>query len=144
MQSYPQISSGASRPVDLGMSSFGATTGFSGEIFGASDLLRSVSGPSEADKPMIIELAVAAMEELLRMAQTGEPLWLPNSDGMGHVLNEDEYVRMFPRGIGPKPLGLKSESSRESAVVIMNHINLVEILMDTVCDVIFLKSKPNR
>ncbi|XP_042040719.1 homeobox-leucine zipper protein MERISTEM L1-like [Salvia splendens] len=131
MQSYPQISSGASRSVDLGVSSFGATRDFSGEIFGASDLLRSVSGPSEADKPMIIELAVAAMEELLRMAQTGEPLWLPNSDGMGHVLNEDEYVRMFPRGIGPKPLGLKSEASRESAVVIMNHINLVEILMDT-------------
>ncbi|KAL1567731.1 Homeobox-leucine zipper protein MERISTEM L1 [Salvia divinorum] len=131
MQSYPQFSSGASRSVDLGVGSFGATAGFSGEIFGASELLRSVSGPSDADKPMIIELAVAAMEELLRMAQTGEPLWLPNSDGMGHVLNEDEYVRMFPRGIGPKPLGLKSEASRESAVVIMNHINLVEILMDT-------------
>ncbi|XP_057796901.1 homeobox-leucine zipper protein MERISTEM L1-like [Salvia miltiorrhiza] len=131
MLSYPQLSSGASRSLDLGVGSFGANTGLSGEIFGASDLLRSVSGPSDADKPIIIELAVAAMEELIRMAQTGEPLWVQNTDGLGEVLSEDEYVRTFPRGIGPKPLGLKSEASRESAVVIMNHINLVEILMDT-------------
>lgn len=132
MLSYPQLSSGASRSLDLGVGSFTANMGLSGEIFGASDLLRTVSRPSDADKPMIIELAVAAMEELIRMAQTGEPLWVPNSDGLGEVLSEDEYVRTFPRGIGPKPLGLKSEASRESGVVIMNHMNLVEILMDTV------------
>lgn len=131
MLSYPQLPPGTSRSLDLGVGSFGASTGLSGEIFGAADLLRSVSGPSDSDKPMIIELAVAAMEELIRMAQTGEPLWTPSTDGSGEVLSEDEYVRTFPRGIGPKPLGLKSEASRESAVVIMNHINLVEILMDT-------------
>lgn len=101
-------------------------------MFGVSDLLRSVSGPTEADKPVIIELAVAAMEELIRMAQAGDPLWIPNGDISSEVLCEAEYVRTFPRGIGPKPLGLKSEASRESAVVIMNHINLVEILMDVV------------
>ena len=81
---------------------------------------------------MIIELAVAAMEELTRMAQMGEPLWMTTLDGSTHMLNEDEYLRTFPRGIGPKPSGFKCEASRESAVVIMNHINLVEILMDVV------------
>ncbi|XP_019186546.1 PREDICTED: homeobox-leucine zipper protein MERISTEM L1-like [Ipomoea nil] len=101
-----------------------------GELYSAGDLLRSVSGPMEADKQMIIELAVAAMEELIRMAQTGEPLWVPSPDNSSKVLCEEEYVRTFPRGIGPKPLGLKSEASRESAVVMMNHVNLVEILMD--------------
>ncbi|CAI0407129.1 unnamed protein product [Linum tenue] len=111
--------------------------GFVGEMYGAaaaaaSDLLRSVAGPTEADKPMIVELAVAAMEELVRMAQAGEPLWVPDHQGnsAGEMLNEEEYLRSFPRGIGPKPLGLRSEASRESAVVIMNHVNLVEILMD--------------
>lgn len=102
-----------------------------GEMYGAADLLRSISGPTEAEKPMIVELAVTAMEELIRMAQAGEPLWIP-SENSTEVLNEEEYVRSFPRGIGPRPLGLKSEASRESAVVIMNHINLVEILMDVV------------
>lgn len=81
---------------------------------------------------MIVELAVAAMEELVKMAQMDEPLWIPGLDGTSRMLSEDEYVRIFPRGIGPKPTGFKCEASRETAVVIMNHINLVEILMDVV------------
>ncbi|XP_059450003.1 homeobox-leucine zipper protein HDG2 isoform X1 [Corylus avellana] len=117
------------RPLELGVGNFNGQPGIGGEIYGAGDLLRTISGPTEADKPMIIELAVAAMEELIRMAQMGEPLWITNHDGSS-ILNEDEYIRTFPRGIGPRPTGFKCEASRETAVVIMNHINLVEILMD--------------
>jgi homeobox-leucine zipper protein len=121
-----------SRSLGLGVGNFGAQTGFVGEMYaGGNDLFRSFSGPTEADKPMIVELAVAAMEELIRMAQAGDPLWVSH-DNSTDILNEEEYLRTFPRGIGPKPLGLKSEASRESVVVIMNHINLVEILMDVV------------
>lgn len=86
---------------------------------------------------MIVELAVAALEELVRIAQAGEPLWVPG-DHYNEVLNENEYLRTFPRGIGPKPLGLRLEASRDSAVVIMNHISLVEMLMDIVCAVFLL------
>ncbi|KAJ6770316.1 HOMEOBOX-LEUCINE ZIPPER PROTEIN MERISTEM L1 [Salix purpurea] len=53
-----------------------------------------------------------------------------NLDGIESVLNEDEYTRIFSHGVGPKPVGFKREASRESAVVITNHINLVEYLMD--------------
>ncbi|XP_011011489.1 PREDICTED: homeobox-leucine zipper protein HDG2-like isoform X2 [Populus euphratica] len=118
------------RPVDLGVGNFGGQPGLGGDIYEAGDLLRSISAPTEADKPMIIELAVAAMEELIRMAQMDEPLWMNSLDGIDAVLNEDEYIRIFPHGIGPKPTGFKCEASRETAVVIMNHINLVEYLMD--------------
>ncbi|GAB2301102.1 Homeobox-leucine zipper protein MERISTEM L1 [Dionaea muscipula] len=120
----------SSRSLDLGVEQFGIA---GGDIFGgtASDLLRSVAAPTEADKPMIIELAVAAMEELIRMTQAGEPLWLPSVEyNSTEILNEEEYFNTFPRGIGPTPLGFKSEASRDSAIVIMNHMNLVEILMD--------------
>ncbi|KAE8075731.1 hypothetical protein FH972_014423 [Carpinus fangiana] len=128
---YPLLSPPVpSRPLELGVGTFSGQPGIGGEnIYGAGDLLRTISGPTEADKPMIIELAVAAMEELIRMAQMGEPLWMTNHDGAS-ILNEDEYIRTFPRGIGPRPTGFKCEASRETAVVIMNHINLVEILMD--------------
>ncbi|KAL5773389.1 hypothetical protein ACOSQ2_013313 [Xanthoceras sorbifolium] len=119
-----------SRSLDFRFGNLGTQSGYVGEMYGSGDLLRSVAGPAEADKPMIVELAVAAMEELMRMAQAGEPLWTSPSENSTETLNEDEYLKTFPRGIGPKPLGLKSEASRESAVVIMNHINLVEILMD--------------
>ncbi|KDP25842.1 hypothetical protein JCGZ_22872 [Jatropha curcas] len=122
---YPLLSAPMPpRPLELGVGNFG------GEMYGAGDLLRSIGAPSEADKSMIIELAVAAMEELIRMAQMGEPLWMSSLDGTNCVINEDEYIRIFPRGIGPKPTGFKCEASRETAVVIMNHINLVEYLMD--------------
>lgn len=128
---YPHLPSHvSSRSLDLGVGNYGAHSGLVGDMYGAGDLLRSVSGPTEADKPIIIELAVAAMEELVRMAQAGDPLWIPSADNSTEMLSEDEYLRSFPRGIGPKPLGLRSEASRETAVVIMNHISLVEILMD--------------
>ncbi|KAG5118893.1 hypothetical protein JHK82_033313 [Glycine max] len=120
------------RPLELGVggAGFGGQPGIGVDMYGAGDLLRSISGPTEADKPIIIELAVAAMEELIGMAQMGEPLWLTTLDGTSTMLNEDEYIRSFPRGIGPKPSGFKCQASRETAVVIMNHVNLVEILMD--------------
>ncbi|KAA8526494.1 hypothetical protein F0562_008303 [Nyssa sinensis] len=128
---YPLLSPPVTpRSLELGVGNFGGQPGIGGEMYGPGDLLRSIGGPTEADKPIIIELAVAAMEELMRMAQMGEPLWMPISDGNSNVLSEDEYIRIFPRGIGPKPTGFKCEASRETAVVIMNHINLVEILMD--------------
>ncbi|KAE8728819.1 Homeobox-leucine zipper protein MERISTEM L1 [Hibiscus syriacus] len=122
LSSFPHLSSHLqSRSVDLGASNFGTQSGFVGEMDRSTgDLLRSVTVPTEADKPMIVELAVAAMEELIQLAQSGEPLWVPG-DNSKDVLNQDEYIRTFPRGTGPKPLGLRYEASRESAVVIMNH-----------------------
>ncbi|KAM7270615.1 hypothetical protein ACFE04_029829 [Oxalis oulophora] len=133
MVNFPLLSPSVTpRPLELGVGNFGGAPGIGGEMYGgAGDLLRSLTGPNEADKPMIIELAVAAMEELVRMAQMGDPLWINNLDGStSATLNEEEYIRTFPRGIGPTPAGFKCEASRETAVVIMNHINLVEILMD--------------
>lgn len=131
ISSYPLLSSPMGpRPFELSATNFSgqlAITG--GEMYGSGDLVRSIGGPpagDHVDKPIIVEIAVAAMEELLRMAQMGEPLWMTSPDSLTTMLNEDEYYRMY----GAKAGGLKCEASRESAVVIMNHINLVEILMD--------------
>ncbi|XP_038997163.1 homeobox-leucine zipper protein HDG2-like isoform X1 [Hibiscus syriacus] len=124
--SYPLLSSPMTPPRLLEFSSQAG----SGEMYSGGELLRSINAPAEADKPMIIELTVAAMEELVRMAQMGEPLWMASLDGSTSVLNEEEYNRTFPRGMGPKPTSFKCEASKETCVVIMNHISLVEILMD--------------
>ncbi|KAK9064200.1 hypothetical protein SSX86_015580 [Deinandra increscens subsp. villosa] len=128
---YPDVSSlGPSRSLES-MPNFNLQQGMAGEMFGANDLLRSTSSHTQIDKPVVIELAIASMEELIKMAQIGEPLWIPTSDDSSHeILSEDEYFRSFPRDIGQKQMGLKSEASRESIVVIMNHMSLVEILMD--------------
>ncbi|CAL1406975.1 unnamed protein product [Linum trigynum] len=141
VMNYPLMSSPmVPRQLELGVGNFGGSpaaggpvdmyTGGGGGEAAPGELLRSIGAPptSEADKPVIVELAVAAMEEMVRMAQIGEPLWIV--DGSNLVLNDDEYHRTFPRGIGPKPSGLKCEASRETAVVIMSHVSLVEYLMD--------------
>nr|GEU80334.1 homeobox-leucine zipper protein meristem L1-like [Tanacetum cinerariifolium] len=129
---FPDVSShGPSHSLDLPVASFISQQGMVGEMYGASDLLRSMSGTTKAEKHIIIELAVTAIEELIRMAQIGEPLWVPSlDDPYIETLNEDEYIQSFPRGIGPRPTGLKSEALRNSNLVIMNHMTLVEILMD--------------
>ncbi|KAI3709448.1 hypothetical protein L2E82_39210 [Cichorium intybus] len=71
MLSYPNMSRhGPTRSqLELGVASFSPHNGMVGDMFGANDLLRSVSGPTEADTPIIVDLAVAAMEELIRMSQ---------------------------------------------------------------------------
>ncbi|RCV35526.1 hypothetical protein SETIT_7G246700v2 [Setaria italica] len=136
MVSFPVLSSplaaarASTLDIGVGAGAYGATDIFGGVTAGAGELLRGAV-QSDADKPMIVELAVTAMEELVRMAQLDEPLWnAPGLDGSSETLNEEEYSRMFPRGLGPKQYGLKSEASRDSSVVIMTHANLVEILMD--------------
>ncbi|KAL1805973.1 hypothetical protein ACET3Z_029041 [Daucus carota] len=93
-------------------------------------LLKSVVGPIEPDNPFIVEQASAAIEELLRMAQAGEPLWIPNTDNGIERLSKNEYLSSFPKGIELEPMEMKSEASRQSAVIFINHTKLVEILMD--------------
>ncbi|KAF9660797.1 hypothetical protein SADUNF_Sadunf19G0001000 [Salix dunnii] len=112
-RNYPVISPPMPpRPVDLSVENFKGKPGIRVKIFEAGDLLRSIGVPTEAEKPIIIELAINSL------------------DGIESVLNEDEYTRIFPHSVGPKPVGFKCEASGESAVVITNHINLVEYLMD--------------
>jgi homeobox-leucine zipper protein len=148
MVSFPVLSSplaaaaaAARSPLDLagayGVQSAAAGLG-ADHLFGAGagDLLRSVSaGQLDADKPMIVELAVAAMDELLRMARPDALLWGGGaSAGAQQQLDEEEYVRTFPAGLGPRQYGLRPEASRDSAVVIMTCDSLIEILMDAVSD----------
>jgi homeobox-leucine zipper protein len=91
--------------------------------------MRGAAAVDAEKQGVVVELAVAAMEELVRMARMDAPLW--TAEG---TLDEDEYARMFgPRsGLGPKQYGLVSEASRDAAVVIMTPASLVEILMDVV------------
>lgn len=123
-QNYNQMPS-SSRAFDLGVGNYGGD---------GNDLLRSSLPPilADADKPIIVEVAVAAMEELVRLARAGHPLWVLSNNHNAEILNEEEYLRVFPRGTGSKPFGVRSESSRDSAIIMMNPANLVDMLMNVV------------
>ncbi|KAK8587961.1 hypothetical protein V6N13_086920 [Hibiscus sabdariffa] len=83
------------------------------------------------ERSMFLELALAAMDELVKMARTDEPLWVRSLDGGREILNQDEYLRTFTPCIGMKSNGFVTEASRESGVVIINSLALVETLMDS-------------
>lgn len=84
------------------------------------------------ERSMLLELALAAMDELVKMAQSEEPLWVRNVEGGKEVLNHEEYLRTFIPCIGLRPNGFVSEASRENGMVIINSLALVETLMDAV------------
>ncbi|BBN16838.1 homeobox-leucine zipper protein [Marchantia polymorpha subsp. ruderalis] len=134
MNSLPPMST-SSLELQVG-GSFGMHQGTGTDLVpqgpSVADVATRPGGLSDAEKPMVFELAVAAMDELVRLAQSDEPLWIPGHDGAKETLNYDEYVRQFPRGIGPKPFGLKTEATRETGLVMMNGVTLVETLMDHV------------
>ena len=103
-------------------------------------------GLSDMDKSLMSDIAANAMEELLRLLQTNEPLWVKsaapdnncNNNGGGggrDVLNLDAYERVFPRAnTHMKNHNLRIEASRDSGVVIMNGLALVDMFMDPVIE----------
>ncbi|KAL3570356.1 hypothetical protein D5086_027605 [Populus alba] len=82
------------------------------------------------DRSMFVDLALAAMDELIKIAQVESPIWIKSLDGGREVLNHEEYMRTFPPCIGMKPSNFVTEATRESGVVLANSLDLVETLMD--------------
>ncbi|KAL8172477.1 hypothetical protein V2J09_024281 [Rumex salicifolius] len=70
------------------------------------------------ERSMFLELALAAMDELVKMAQGDEPLWLRSTmEGSGReILNHEEYMRTFTPCIGLKPNGYITEATRETGM----------------------------
>ncbi|XP_027180224.1 homeobox-leucine zipper protein HDG5 isoform X2 [Coffea eugenioides] len=86
----------------------------------------------DEEKSIAMELAISSVEELMKMCQACEPLWLRTSDGSKEVLNVDEYRRLFQWGVDLKqnPSQVRTEATRHNAVVIMNSITLVDAFLD--------------
>ncbi|XP_057425696.1 homeobox-leucine zipper protein ANTHOCYANINLESS 2-like [Lotus japonicus] len=99
-------------------------------LSGITPPMELVSSEAELKRSMLWSLALAAMDELIKMAEPDSPLWIKSSDGGKDVLNQDEYARIFSPYIGPNPIGYVTEASRETGLVLFNSLSLVETLMD--------------
>lgn len=88
---------------------------------------------SDTDKSLMREVAANAMEELLKLAQTSEPLWKKSSKDGRDVLDIKSYNQMFPQANTPlKNPNVHAEASRDSRVVIINAHSLIDMFMDPV------------
>lgn len=91
----------------------------------------------EEEKSIAIQLAMSSTDELLKMCQVTEPLWITDQNGGKEVLNVEEHARMFPwvlNCLKEFPSESRIEATRDSAVVIMNSITLVDAFLDAVSD----------
>ena len=88
---------------------------------------------SDMDKSLMTDIAANAMEEMLRLLQTNEPLWIKSTNDGRDVLNLESYERIFPSANTHfKSPNVRIEASRDSGVVIMNGLALVDMFMDSV------------
>ncbi|KAL0801724.1 hypothetical protein Bca101_056900 [Brassica carinata] len=128
-------------PLDLSMTSLtGCSQGPSldFDLLPGSSMMHSQQpnnlAISDMDKPLMNDVALTAMEELLRLFNTNEPLWTRADGGGGRVvLNLGSYENLFPRsGNRGKNHNLRTEASRSSGIVFMNAMTLVDMFMDCV------------
>lgn len=137
----------SSLELGVGSNGFGSLTmatsmpipDFGGGLSGNLSVVQQPSRPTpgmgldrSVERSMLLELALAAMDELVKMAQTEEPLWIGSLEGGREILNQEEYMRTFTPCIGMKPNSFATEASRETGMVIINSLALVETLMDSV------------
>ncbi|KAG4972557.1 hypothetical protein JHK84_038636 [Glycine max] len=84
------------------------------------------------DKSRIMDIVNQAMEELIKMATVGEPLWLRSFETGREILNYDEYVKEFAvenSSSSGKPKR-SIEASRDTAVVFVDLPSLVQSFLD--------------
>ncbi|CAN6717331.1 unnamed protein product [Malus baccata var. baccata] len=127
--------------LDLSMASFGAH-GLAGPSLDLDLLPGSASstmpnlpyqppGFSDMDKSLMTDIAANAMAELLKLLQTNDPLWMKSSTDGGDFLNLETYERIFPRATShSKNPYVRIEASRDSGVVIMSGLALVDMFID--------------
>ncbi|CAD5185692.1 unnamed protein product [Musa acuminata subsp. malaccensis] len=88
---------------------------------------------SDLEKPIMMDMASAALEEVVKLIQTNEPLWLKSASMGTEVLQSETYERIFQRPSQQqfKFSDTRTEASRGSALVIMDAATLVDMFMDS-------------
>jgi homeobox-leucine zipper protein len=98
---------------------------------------------TEMERPAMAGMATRAMDELIRLAQAGDHVWvkIPGGDGR-EILNVETYDNIFSKpGSSFRAADLRVEGSRDSALVCLTAAALADVFMDTVSTV---QSPSNR
>ncbi|XVE77474.1 hypothetical protein DITRI_Ditri13aG0065600 [Diplodiscus trichospermus] len=78
------------------------------------------------------ETAAIAMDELIRLLLTDEPLWVKSPADGRYVIRHDIYEKTFARASHHhlRSSGARIESSKYSALITMNTARLVDMMLD--------------
>ncbi|KAJ4961400.1 hypothetical protein NE237_021310 [Protea cynaroides] len=86
---------------------------------------------SDMEKSLMAEVASNALEEVVRLLQTNEPLWMKSPIDGRDVLNLENYWRIFPKPNLLRNPDIRVEASRDTSVVMMSGMALVDMFMDS-------------
>ncbi|XP_062201206.1 homeobox-leucine zipper protein ROC3-like [Phragmites australis] len=144
-------------PLDLDMSAYSRHFTDQSPVMGCGDLIQPVlASPQqitehhatasymsalapvqEQDRQLVLDLAATAADTLAKMCRTGEPLWVRRRGASSEVMAAEEHARMFSwtvdggkQGGASAAAAARTEGSRDSAVIIMNSITLVDAFLD--------------
>lgn len=85
------------------------------------------------DESWIMDVVNQAMEELIKMATMGEPLWLRSFETGREILNYDEYLKEFGGDNSDDGRPKRSiEASRDTGVVFADLHRIVQCFLDAV------------
>ncbi|KAK9950750.1 hypothetical protein M0R45_006221 [Rubus argutus] len=85
---------------------------------------------SEMEKKLMAETATSAMEELIRILHINEPMWIQCHNDGRYVLNHDNYDKLFQRANHFKTSSARVESSKDSGIVTISALHLVDMFLD--------------
>ncbi|KAL2558592.1 Homeobox-leucine zipper protein ANTHOCYANINLESS 2 [Forsythia ovata] len=127
----PPIMGNSGLGLVVGRKSFGSLNSIDPKLPTGLDFGNQVSSVDvPLDKSLFKDLALAATDELIKLAQLNSPLWFRSLDGCGKTLNLKEYASTISPCIGMKPDHFVTEATQATGTVIINSVALVETLMD--------------
>ncbi|XP_014517363.2 homeobox-leucine zipper protein HDG11-like [Vigna radiata var. radiata] len=86
---------------------------------------------TQMEKTMMSQIAVTAKEELIKLLCTNEPIWVKSSDHQRFVLHLESYQTFFPRINHFKNSQARVESSKDSLVVRIQAMKLVDMFLNS-------------
>ncbi|XP_061339718.1 homeobox-leucine zipper protein ROC8-like [Gastrolobium bilobum] len=128
----PDLGCLLNQPVEYGSSSHDQNHG--APIMDDDILLpNSTMECADIEKALMLEVATAAMDELVKLLRINEPLWVRSSTLDGKcTLHHETYERLFPRTNHHfRGANVFVESSKDSGIVSIRGTQLVDMILDS-------------
>ncbi|GLU10612.1 hypothetical protein SLE2022_274040 [Rubroshorea leprosula] len=89
------------------------------------------NGVTDTEKSRMLETAAHAMDELISLLKIDEPLWVKSPIDGKYIIDHDSYEKIFPRATHFESSSVRIESSKDSGLVSMRAMQLVDMFLDS-------------
>ncbi|KZV41040.1 homeobox-leucine zipper protein ANTHOCYANINLESS 2 [Dorcoceras hygrometricum] len=115
-------------PLGLDFGDRGSSTFPMGPPSGLTMGISSVDVP--VNKSVFLDLALAAMNELIKLSQLDSPIWFQSLEGGGETLNQVEYRKTFSPCTGVSSSNFATEATRYTGTVMLDCETIMETFLD--------------